>query len=405
MKLQSARSMSLICVLLVTSQVAATEPAKALAQKPKGKLTVITLEGSPYNRGLVYGKTIKDEFQPQLKRWRESLREAYKIDPDLFVKKFYAKTNYLEAMKRWTPDLLDEVKGLADGVGVDQETMFVFQFVDEYWVNGEDIAAEKCSALGVARRGARPAMVAQNLDIDGFNDGAQVVLHVKHADSDLESFVFTPMGMIGANGMNNHGIGICANTLAQLSHGRDGLPVACVIRGVLAQKTIEAAIDFLNQIKHASGQNYILGGPQSAYSFECSHEKVCRYEPADGHDLIWHTNHPMANDDYDSKYRDWLKKNKEKTKTPGNSETRLECVRSRLQGAGEKIDVDVIKSILASHDSPKHPVCRPLKAPSDVYTFGSTIMVLSDKPELHIAPGPPDVVPYQVLRFDQPRSK
>jgi len=113
----------------------------------------------------------------------------------------------------------------------------------------------------------------------------------------------------------------------------------------------------------------------------------------------------MANDDYDSKNRDWLKKNKEKTKTPGNSETRLECVRSRLQGAGEKIDVDVIKSILASHDSPKHPVCRPLKAPSDVYTFGSTIMVLSDKPELHIAPGPPDVVPYQVLRFDQPRSK
>jgi hypothetical protein len=33
-------------------------------------------------------------------------------------------------------------------------------------------------------------------------------------------------------------------------------------------------------------------------------------------------------------------------------------------------------------------------------TFASTIMVLSaDRPELHIAPGPPDVTPYEKLTF------
>src|SRR5262249_52829544 len=225
----------------------AGEPVAA-KPKPQGKLKVIVLEGSPYNRGLVYGKTMKDDIRQLMKRWKDNLRESYKMDPDLFIKKFYARTDYIAAMKKWTPDLIEEVKGLADGVGVDPETMFVFQFVDEYWVNGEDIAAEKCSAMGVPRRGSRPAMVAQNLDIEGFNDGAQVVLHVKHADSNLESFVFTLAGMIGSNGMNNHGVGICANTLSQLSHGRDGLPVACIIRGVLAQKTIDAAVDFLNQV-------------------------------------------------------------------------------------------------------------------------------------------------------------
>src|SRR5262249_16063151 len=229
-----------------------------------------------------------------------NLRETYKMDPDAFIKKFYAKTDYVSAMKKWTPDLLDEVKGLADGVGVDQETMLVFQFVDEYWVNGEDVAAEKCSALGVARRGKHPAIVAQNLDIEGFDDGSQVVLHVKHPDSDLESFVFTSAGMIGSNGMNNHAIGICANTLSQLRHGRDGLPVACIIRGVLAQRTFEAAVDFLQQIKHASGQNYLIGGPDKVASFECSYGKVSRYGPGEGRDVVWHTNHPLANDDYDS---------------------------------------------------------------------------------------------------------
>jgi hypothetical protein len=173
--------------------------------------------------------------------------------------------------------------------------------------------------------------------------------------------------------------------------------VACVIRGVLAQKTIDAAVDFLNQVKHASGQNYVLGGPENVYSFECSHQKVCRYIPTDSHDLVWHTNHPLANDDYDAKYQEAIKR--AKFKHPTNSETRFQCVQSRLQKAGEATDVDAIKSILTSHDSPQHPVCRPLNTPSGVFTFGSTIMVLSGTPELHIAPGPPDVVPYQVLSF------
>jgi isopenicillin-N N-acyltransferase like protein len=391
-------------LLLFVSQGQATEPPPA-PEKPKGKLKVVVLEGPPYNRGLVYGKTLKDDIQQLMKRWKENLRATYKMDPDAFIKKFYAKTDYVSAMKRWTPELLEEVRGLADGVGVDQETMLVFQFVDEYWVNGENIAAEKCSAIGVGRRGDHPAMVAQNLDIEGFNDGSQVVLHIRHQDSELESFVFASAGMVGANGMNNRGIGICANTLAQLRHGRDGLPVACIIRGVLEQKTFEAAADFLQQIKHASGQNYLIGGPDKVASFECSHGKVSRFGPAEGSDIVWHTNHPLANDDYDAKYRQYLEKNKDAAKKPSSTIARFDCLASRLGRNGSAIDKDGIKAILRSHDSPEFPVCRPLKTPSGVYTFGSMIMVLSGKPEFHVAPGPPDAVPYQVLSFDKPTLK
>jgi hypothetical protein len=32
-------------------------------------------------------------------------------------------------------------------------------------------------------------------------------------------------------------------------------------------------------------------------------------------------------------------------------------------------------------------------------TYACTIMILKDDPELHIAPGRPDVEPFQVLRF------
>jgi hypothetical protein len=342
---------------------------------------------------------VKEEIHHYLKLWKENLHQSYKMEPDHFIQKFLARTDYVKAMKKWTPDLLEEVRGIADGAGVDFGTMLVYQWVDEYWVQGEAVAAEHCSALGVARHRDRPAMIAQNLDIEGFNDGFQVVLHVKYPNSDLESFVFTPAGLIGANGMNNHAVGICANTLAQLDNCRDGLPVACVIRGVLAQKTVNDAIAFLQQVKHASGQNYLIGGPEMPYSFECSAHKVTRFQPKGVDNLVWHTNHPLANDDYGAWYRALLDKNKNGTRSPTDSEIRLSCVSTRLTRRAADVDIDDLKSILKSRDPENHPVCRPLKSKSAAYTFGSLIMVLSEKPELHVAPGPPDLVPYQVLKF------
>ena len=51
-------------------------------------------------------------------------------------------------MEQVTPELLDEIRGIAEGAGLDFDTMLVFEFMDEYLVHGEAIAAEHCSSLG-----------------------------------------------------------------------------------------------------------------------------------------------------------------------------------------------------------------------------------------------------------------
>jgi isopenicillin-N N-acyltransferase like protein len=387
-------------LLLVTvdgGRADATEPEHSPA--PLGRLKTVVLEGTPYNRGLVHGKTLKEDISAVVARWKENLTHTYEMPADAFIKKFVSHTQYLAAMKKWTPDLVLEVKGLADGAGIDFDTMLVFQWVDEYWAQGKNVVADKCSGIGVGRRGSSPAMIAQNLDMPGFYDGYQVILHVKHHDSDLESFVYTIAGLIGANGMNSHAIGVCCNTLLQLDNCRDGLPVACIVRGVLAQKTEDAANKFLHAVKHASGQNYIIGGPERTYSFECSSHEVSRFIPDGAADLVWHTNHPLANDDYSPAYREYIKNQNNGSKGPNNSEIRLQCVRRRALEHPSNLDVDAIKSILKSQDNVQHPVSGPLRDKNSAYTFGSVIMVLSETPELHVAPGPPHVVPYQVLRF------
>jgi hypothetical protein len=361
------------------------------------RLPTLLLEGPPRQRGLTHGKALKEQIHELLKLWKADLAARYKVDASAFLKKFLERTDFPAAMKKWTPDLLDEIAGIAAGAGADPDTILGFQLMDEYLVHGPGLADDHCSSLGVARRGDRPSIVAQTLDLEGFRDGFQAVLHIRYPGSKLEALVVTHAGLIGWNGMNSRAIGVCCNTLGQLAYCGDGLPVNCVVRGLLERETEAAAVDFLRRVKHASGQNYLIGGPDKVHDFECSAGKLIRFTPAAGPDVLWHTNHPLVSDDYNAVHRKALAE--KATMKEANSRTRLQTLEKRLDKGATRPDIDGIKAILASKDSAEYPVCRPLKNAQDNFTFASTIMVLSAKPVLHLAPGPGNIRVYRTLSF------
>ena len=113
--------------------------------------------------------------------------------------RFIRGTDFAPAIRRWTPDLLDEIQGIATGAAMDRETILAFQLLDEMWSSEDIILGDHCSSLGFPAQGAEPAHVAQNVDVELFRDGFQVLLHIKHADSDLESFVLSTAGLSGFN--------------------------------------------------------------------------------------------------------------------------------------------------------------------------------------------------------------
>jgi hypothetical protein len=173
-----------------------------------------------------------------------------------------------------------------------------------------------------------------------------------------------------------------------------------VVRGVLERGTDDAAVEFLRSVKHASGQNYLIGGPEKVHDFECSAGKVSRLSPATESAALLHTNHPLVNDDYNAEYRAALAK-KEAGKRIENSATRLLALEKRLGKNGPTLDLDAIKTTLAAKDSPEHPVCRAFKDKKVNFTFAATIMTLGAKPELNLTAGPPDMQPYQRFTFDR----
>jgi len=369
---------------------------------------VLTLSGTPRNRGNVYGETLKTKIRSLVSVWKDSLAEQYNTSPDEYIDEFVEKTRFTKAITLWTPGLLEEVKGIAESVNIDYKTFYAFQLWDEEWWFGRNKnfgfpvpMADKCSTMGSCGQKSIPSLLGQNLDIPGISDNHQVLLHIKHGDSDLESLVFTISGYIGMMGLNNKAVGVCVNALLQLNQRGDGLPVAYVVRGVLEQKSYREAVNFIHAIKHASGQNYIIGGTEKVASFECSANKVSRYVPYEGAKRVYHTNHPLVNDDQElyNKILESLPPGRRIPRGPSNSEIRFRALEKRFKNPEKKITVDNVKEALSSRDHPVHPVCVDRRESGGGLTAGSLVMELSESPVLHYAPGPPCKVPYGEYRF------
>ena len=118
-----------------------------------------------------------------------------------------------------------------------------------------------------------------------------------------------------------------------------------------------------------------------------------------GNRTVYHTNHPLVNDDV----KPWYAPHsptvpKEQQPEPGNSHFRLEAVKKRMIAKGS-LDEEIIKETLRSKDNQEHPVCRRNQKDKSGFTFASVIMTLSDSPSLEIVAGPPDEAEYSTYFF------
>lgn len=380
--------------------------------KTSSDIQVLVLEGSARERGQIHGEVLKPMILEHIRRWKHHLQESAGMNGDEYIEQFLEETRFCEAAQRWSPDLLEEVKGIAEGAGVDLKPIFALQLLDEemWYSRGIGVGLslledEHCSGLGVfGQRDAAPVL-GQNIDLLDYGDGLQALLQIKDPASGLNSFVLTLAGLIGLNGLNNRSIGICCNSLLQLNHATNGLPVAFVVRKVLAQSQLKDVVGFIRSVRHASGQNYIVGNTEEILDFECSANEVCQFVPYAGAKQVYNTNLPLVNDDQEM-YREWVSKlppgkNQDADTARTNFETRLESLKGRLERSSEPITVETVKSILGSHNSSEHPLCRHKKpgGGARAMTVASATMVLSSSPVLHVAFGPPCSTQFQEFTF------
>ncbi len=358
------------------------------------KAILIELEGNAFERGLMHGETLNSLIQETIKRWKYHLKLNYQISPNKLIKKFMQNTYFVKSVKKNTPDLFEEVKGISEGSGINFNTIFAFQCLDERWwfskYSNNSNCFDHCSSIGCYKSESHPTLLAQNMDLFSFLQGLQLVLKIKDSISSLQTYILTIPGLIGLCGLNNAPLGICCNSLKTLNHSELGLPVAFILRNVLQKKTLEDARNFIHEVVHASGQNYIIGGIEKVICLECSANKVVEFMPTNYATRVYHTNHPLVNDDIITPL--------ESIEFYSSSWDRLNYLKFRLQDESEIINLDGIKHILRSHFG---PICVHQNfKPNDGFTFGSVVYSMSEGPAFYLAIGPPCLNNYQEYKFD-----
>jgi isopenicillin-N N-acyltransferase-like protein len=379
------------------------------AQQPEIKIgntknvAVIELQGNGRQRGLQHGKVLKTEIAAVFSKWKNSIQNDTKQNADTVITAFLKATNFEPAIRKHTPEIYEEIKGIAESSGQSFQDVLSFQLVGEFWVYIDrlnNIKKHHCSDIGVAATNTHPAYVSQNMDLESYMNGYQILFHIAPTTNEPEQYVLSCSGLVGLNGVNSKGIGLCMNTLMELTASPDGLPVACIVRGVLAQKDGESALNFLKTVPHASGQNYTLGTVDKVYDFEASSNKVVRYLPDPSNEsLVYHTNHPIVNDDVKPWHQAFQKKVVAGEANDDNSVIRLASLKNRLNIPVAEISDTVLKEAFRAKDDPKNPVCRTFQDGKSGFTFSSVIFTLGEKPSIQLTNGSPDQSEYILHQF------
>jgi len=367
-----------------------------VSKRPWEPLQVITLEGSPYERGVCHGRLMREAIGEALSLWeRAYVQDAFGVSRAEFALEVERRTDFYPAIKRWTPDLLDELKGIADGAGLDVREIYAFNVADECYELEGLPRPEHCSSIGVWRSESMPAVVAQTLDIEPYWDGLQLVQRIVDPDGSSATLVLSYPGLIGMNGMSGRGFGLCMNSLSELASAQSGLPVTMVIRGALAAADLEAAVRFLSDVPHATGQNYVLASGEGVVDLECSSIGATRYMPNQTSGVLLHTNSPLASCDYRPGCRPRGRDQRgRQAELVADSDARMKSMDRYVAGGGSHAGLAPVKRALrsvAKHGGSAEYLEDDLGASLSrehmriSYTFGTSIMELGDTPRLHIS--------------------
>ena len=359
-------------------------------------IDIIELSGGADARGQTFGTARRNQIAAYMLAWQSSLSAAGVSDPQGYLASFLRETDYLVAIRKHTPDLLDEIRSTAETAGQPPELLLAAQFMDEEWAyrrrfEKQADPLQKCSSAAIVST-TGTAWIGQNMDLGQYTDGHQVLLRIAPRAAEPGALVFTIGGMIGLFGVNSNGVGVCVNALPQLPASREGLPVAFVVRKLLQASTVNDATRAVFALPHATSQHYLIADGSTVHSLEASPAGVVEYRSSDPLRVV-HTNHPLAQENQAA--------NVGRDQT--NTIARLSSLANRLMTGSP--DVEAIKEALCASDDPAHPVCRTVKSNGGAqsvsgttsFTTGSMVSTLqkgSRSVESWVSAGPPCLCGY-----------
>jgi len=295
-----------------------------------------------------------------------------------------AAATFRAPIEAHAPFLWEELDGMARGSGVSIGELLVLQARAEVLRALRDrpaAAALECTtfAVGGRRTAGGGVLFGQNVDLVPFVEEFGVI--VRHYPREAPAaLLYTSAGLLGHNGLNEAGVGICANFVNDPSGWGPGLPRYLLSRLALREERAETALAAALGPPRAASRNLLIADEGGSFiDAECLRDTAGVIRGAD--DMLVHANH------LESAALCALE-------TPGeNSLRRRRRLQELIEGAPEPLTVAQIRTFYRDHAEAPHSLCAHPFEGRNIQTVASVIGDLAAR-ELHAAKGSPCRAPY-----------
>lgn len=354
-------------------------------------MEIVDCHGPPSKRGIAHGETLRSDISDALARWEQATMAALKERaPHSFVdycETFLNETDLIDRARNDTPNLYQELAGIAEGSDQPFALIAAYNLMDEQWWYDTRGTAPPPGCSLIALHHVKGFALMQNMDLPEHMDGAQVVLRLSGPDIP-QTLVLSAAGLIGLTGANIAGVAVGVNTLLMLRHSIAGLPVAFALRNALAAENRAEAVDRLVTAQHASGQHYAIVSRSGISAVECS-AAVNDILPVDQASVYLHTNHPFINQDFD----DLAVARLENAGFNRSSHRRFDWL-TKHQG-----QLSNLEDAKARFDDANAPICMRAHTHGGSATFATVLYEMTDTLRIKMRMARAGDYPWQVVDF------
>ena len=308
----------------------------------------IVISGSPYERGVSYGKQAADLINNALKNYEHlfdlskekvSWKDALALVP-----------NWIPAIKKLGAELLEEIRGIADGSQQPFEKILLLNCRSEVFaitpVSKNPEAGEECTTITVLpeRTTDGHLIVAQNWDMLHWAGDHALVLEVLRDDGP-DMLCICEAGMLARYGLNSSGLALTLSSIPIPGLTKPaGTPSIAIRRKFLSETHFADAYSHIMEEAHMSGMHYAAGSGELGFAMSIEAYPGGKYVLYPQNGLLAHANNP--------RYQGY----KFPDRAIGSTLYRDELIKQMLN-LHEKISVQDVKKALISKRGAPFSVC------------------------------------------------
>ncbi|HEY7687340.1 MAG TPA: C45 family peptidase, partial [Dongiaceae bacterium] len=256
---------------------------------------IVDISGAPFDRGRTYGAAAAGRIKASVRLYAEQMKRLSFTAEEVRG----IVTGFLPQMMRFAPDLVEEMRGIADGADCSFEEIALVNARTEVVQIGrrrsqaaQSRDTDGCTGVIVLPEAAKDRQLihAQNWDWRPECVDSSIMLRIQRDDGP-SILTFTEAGGLARSGLNSVGMAITANYLESDRDFREpGIPLPLIRRRYLESPHFAEGIETVATTPKSGSNNMMLSlAAGLAIDFECAPDEAFALYPQDG--LIAHANH------------------------------------------------------------------------------------------------------------------